>query len=83
MATGFSDNERVLGRLVMKAVEMGVPESVFGLGGMRTVGPMVQLSVEAGRCVYRVNGANGITLGPTYAIARQRVLELFKEHRAA
>jgi len=79
--TGFSDTERALGRLVSLAVSKGVPESAFGLGGMRTVGPCVTLQGGA-QIGYRINGERGVFLGRTSAAARNTVRAIYRQHAA-
>ena len=69
MATGFSDKEERLGRLVGKALAAGVPEQAYGLGGKRTVGPLVTLQTRDGKPGYCTNGTPGMYLGRTEAEA--------------
>ena len=76
MSTGFSDSERELSRLVGLALKAGVPESAFGLGGMRTVGPMVTLTGNG----YQVNGEIGVVLGRTYKTARAAIVGIYRAH---
>lgn len=66
MATGFSENETRLGRLVARAMDRGVTHETLGMTGQRTVGPLAQMVVVNGRPVYAVNNENGIVLGATF-----------------
>lgn len=81
--TGFTADEERLGRMVAEAIRRGVPESTFGLGGKRTVGPMVTLQWDNGRPAYRTNDTPGVTLGSFPSQARDRVNAIYAEwHRA-
>ena len=85
MATGFTPNEEKLGRLVMKAIELGTPKEAFGMldGDKRTVGPRVALRVnDLGQVVYAVNSTNGLTLGRTYAEAHNAIVRTHRAHKA-
>jgi hypothetical protein len=84
MATGFTQKEEKLGRLVAKAIELGTPKEAFGMldGDKRTVGPRVTMQINnLGQTVYVVNSTNGLTLGRTYAEAHNAIVRTHKAHR--
>ena len=79
--TGFTETEYALSRLVSLAVSRGVPESAFGIGGMRTVGPCVTL--QGGAVIgYRINGERGVFLGRTRPEATQAVRAIYRQHKS-
>lgn len=80
MATGFSDKEERLGRLVGKALAAGVPEQAYGLGGMRTVGPLVTLQASGGAFGYCTNGTPGMLLGRTFDEAASAIREVYRAY---
>jgi hypothetical protein len=76
MSTGFSDTEYRLSKLVGQALKAGVPESAYGIGGRRTVGPVVTFTGNG----YQINGENGVVLGRTLAAARDTIVAIYNEH---
>lgn len=88
--TGFTDNEYALARFVSLALSKGVPESAFGFGGWRSVGPSVtmckggyRINSNAGECNGRSFTEQGIFLGRTFREAKERVRVIYREHKGA
>ena len=74
--TGFSAIEHQLSRMVGEAVRRGVPESAYGIGGMRTVGPLVTLQGDG----YTINGERGIVLGRFASCARESIRRIYRDN---
>jgi hypothetical protein len=82
--TGFTQQEEKLGRLVVKAIELGTPKEAFGIldGDTRSVGPRVTLVMGGdNRTVFSVNSTNGIDLGRTYAEAHNAIVRIHQSHK--
>lgn len=82
MATGFSETEERLGRLVGKAIAAGVPESAYGLGGTRTVGPAVTYQSGAEGFGLYTNGTPGMFLGRGEIAAAETIRTVWRTFNA-